>query len=434
VARLAFFSPLPPAATGIADYSVDVLRILSPSHVVDAFHDQPEVDVARLPPACRAHPAGAFFERHRARPYDLAVYQLGNGVAHAFLYGFLSRFPGLLVLHDLVLHHARARTFLESPEAVAYAADPSSAPLREAALAQLQRYRDEVAYDYPERAQRIATAQLETAGDLLPYAYPLFRLPVEASRATAAHNAYMVGAIRAEVPDATVVAVGMPMARVAVSPEAVARTRGRHGIAAGELVVGSFGLLTREKRIDALARAASRARALGLALRLLLVGPVPDPSGLWRRLTELGLRDVTIMTGRVPAEELPAYIEAVDVAVHLRYPTARETSAALLRVLAQGRASVVSDLENLAELPHDAVLRADATDEEGSTLRAILRLAGRPAERERLGRNAAAFVARKHSPERCLATYEAAIEAALRGRPPRRRSSWPAHWPEPASA
>jgi glycosyltransferase involved in cell wall biosynthesis len=357
---------------------------------------------------------------------------MGNGLPHAFLYGFLSRFPGLLVLHDLVLHHARARAFLESPEAVAYRHDPSSAALREAALMQLQRYRDEVAYDYPERAQRIATAQLETAGDLLPYAYPLFRLPVEASRATAAHNAFMVRAIREEIPEATVTGVSMPMARVAVDAAALARTRARHGIAGGELVVGSFGLLTREKRIDAMARAASRALALGVRLRLLLVGPLPDPSALWARVAELGLRDVTIMTGRVSQEELPSYIEAVDVAVHLRYPTARETSAALLRVLAQGRASVISDLENLAEIPDDAVVRADATDEEGSVLRAILRLAARPAERERLGRGAAAFVARRHSAERCLATYEAAIETALREGPAKRRASWPAHWPEPA--
>ena len=433
MARLAFFTPLPPAPTGIADYSVDVLQILSPSHVIDVFHGQAAVDTSRLPPACRAYPAEAFEERHRARRYDLAIYQMGNGVAHAFLYGFVSRFPGLLVLHELVLHHARARAFLESPEAIAYAREPSSLALRDAALAQLQRYRDEVAYDYPERGQRIATAQLETAGALLPYAYPLFRLPVEASLATAAHNSFMVRAIREEVPDATVAAISMPMAGVEVDRAAAAKTRARHGIADDELVVGSFGLLTRAKRIDSVARAASRALALGVRLRLLLVGPVPDASALWARLAELGLRDVTVMTGRVSDRELPAYIEAVDVAVHLRYPTARETSAALLRVLAQGRASVVSDLENLAEIPDDAVVRADVTDEEGCALRAILRLGARPAERERLGRRAAAFVARRHSAERCLATYEAAIEAALRGRVPRRRADWPAHWPDPAT-
>jgi glycosyltransferase involved in cell wall biosynthesis len=428
MARLACFSPLPPAPTGIADYSVDVLRLLSAFHRIDVFHAQERVDEAALPAACQAHRAEAFAERHAQRSYDLVLYQMGNGPAHDFLYDWIPRHPGLLVLHELVLHHARARAFLDSPEALAYRHEPSSALRREAALLPLQRYRDELAYTYPQQAGRLASAQLETAGRLLPYAYPLFRLPVEASRATAVHNGYMSRAIREELPEAAVARVAMPMTRVSVAADAIARTRARHGIAGDDLVVGSFGLLTPEKRIDTLARAAARARALGLQVRLLLVGPLPDPAAHWARLGELGLRDVAILTGRVPLEELPLYIEACDVVVHLRYPSARETSAALLRVLAQGRATVISDLEHLEEIPRDAVLRADACDEEGGVLRAILALSGSRAERERLGRRAAEFTARAHSPERCLATYEAAIENALRSPLPAPRPGWPAHW------
>lgn len=428
MSRLAFFSPLPPAPTGIADYSVDVVRTLSACHAIDLFHGQPEVDGSRLPPACRPYPAESFFEREQQRPYDLAVYQLGNGPAHAFLYPFLARAPGLLVLHELVLHHARARSFLESPAALAYARDPSSAALRARALADVQRYREELAYSYPAQAEELAAAQLDTVGELLPYAYPLFRLPVEASRATAAHNGFMLRAVRDEVRGACVVPVSMPLQSVAVPPDAVARVRSRHAIALREQVIASFGLLTREKGIDTLARALARLRAFGGRFRLLLVGPVPDPSALWSRLTELGLRDLTVMTGRVPLEDLPAYIEAADVVVHLRYPTARETSAALLRVLAQGRATIVSDLENLAEIPDEAVWRADPADEEGAVLRGLLELLESPGTRERLGRAAAAYVARRHSGERCLATYEAAIEAAQRTEPLGPLPGWPAHW------
>ena len=44
-------------------------------------------------------------------------------------------------------------------------------------------------------------------------------------------------------------------------------------------MVGSFGLLTREKRIETLARAVARAAVHLPDLRLLLVGPVPDAPG-----------------------------------------------------------------------------------------------------------------------------------------------------------
>jgi glycosyltransferase involved in cell wall biosynthesis len=425
--RLAFLSPLPPAPTGVADYAADVLRLLAVRHELEVFHDQDAVESERLPGSCTLTRAAAFLDRHRERRFDLAVYQLGNGPAHAFLYPLLPRLPGLLVLHDLVLHHARARMFLETPEARAYATDPSSAALRAAALAPLAAYRAEAAYSYPDAAERLVETQLSTVGDLLPYAYPLFRLPVEASRLSAVHNAYMAEAIRDEVPGAEVVRIPMAVEGTAVELVALAGLRARLGIAPGAFVVGCFGLLTREKRIATVARAVARAVGALPGLRLLLVGPVPDRAALDALLGRLRLEERTIVAERVPLSELPGYMEAADLAVHLRYPTARETSAALLRLLAQGRPTVISDLEHLAEIPDDAVMRADVADEEGEVLRAILRLAAAPARREALGRAARAFALREHSPARCQEAYEAAIVLATQ-RPDPSSSAWPAHW------
>jgi glycosyltransferase involved in cell wall biosynthesis len=425
VRRIAFVSPFPPAATGIADYSADVLQAIARDFEVEAFHDQAEVDAVRL--TCPAHHASSLLDRHRERPFDLAVHQMGNGTEHAFQYDLLPRLPGLLVLHDLVLHHSRARAFLDAPEVRAYAAEPSSTARRDAAQAPLAAYGAELAASYPAQADRLAAVQLGTVGDLLPYAYPLFRLPVEASRATAVHNGFMADAVRAEVPDAEVVQVAMPMTRVDVAEGRVRALRDRLGLRPGDLLVGAFGLLTREKRIDTVVRAVARVRSALPQIRLMLVGPVPDRAALDAMLAARGLRDA-IVTGRVALQELPDHIEAADVVVHLRYPTARETSAALLRVLAQGRPAIVSDLEHLAGIPRDAVVRADVADEEGEVTRALLRLAEQPVLRERLGAAARAHVASAHSLERCRETYALAIERAL-ARPLPRPRDWPAHWP-----
>ena len=425
--RLAFLTPLPPARTGIADYAVEVLGLLADPHAIDVFHAQESVEADRLPSSATVRPASEFLPRHRERPYDLAVYQMGNGPDHAFLYEPLARVPGLLVLHDLVLHHSRARTFLESPAARAYARDPASAVLREAAEPALRAYRDEVAYSYAGQAGRLAEAHLGTVGDLLPYAYPLFRLPVEAARLVAVHNAYMADAIRGELPETQVVRVPMMAGGVAVATHAVAALRARLGLAPHDFVVGSFGLLTREKRLETVARAVARAATALPNLRLLLVGPVADPAALDRLLARLGVRERAVVTGRVPFDEIPVHIEAADLVVHLRYPTARETSAALLHVLAQGRPTVMSNLEHLADVPAGAVVRADVADEEGEVTRAILRLASRSSEREALGAAARAFVQREHSAARCHEGYEAALERA-RALPDPPRRPWPAHW------
>jgi glycosyltransferase involved in cell wall biosynthesis len=421
--RLAFCSPLPPSPSGIADYSAEVLALLAPRHAIDVFHDQDELD--GVPAGCTALRASELLPRHRARPYDLVIHQLGNAAAHGFLYPLLGRAPGLLVLHDLVLHHSRAAMLLDTPATRAYAADPSSARLRDATLGGREAYREEVAYAYPREARRLVAVHESTVGRLLPYAYPLFHLPVAVSRATAVHNMAMRRAVEEELAGARVAQVAMPARRAAVRASDVAAVRA--GLGRDAFVVGCFGLLTPEKRVETVARAVARAAADVPSIALLLVGPVPDAAALSAMLSSAGVLPRTVVAGRVPLDALAAHIEAADVVAHLRYPTAGETSAALLRVLAQGRPTVVSDVANFADVPADAVVRADIADEEGEVARAILRLAASPRLRDRLGARAAAFVAARHSPARTLETYEAAIQAAVAAPIPH-PADVPVHW------
>jgi glycosyltransferase involved in cell wall biosynthesis len=429
--RLAFASPLPPAASGIADYAAELLALVAPGHEVELFHAQDAVDASRLPAGLPRHPAGELPRRHGERPFDLAVYQMGNSRGHDFLYDLVSRVPGLLVLHELVLHHARAAQFLEAEAVRAWRADPGSVAAKEHAAPVLEAWRAELVYSYPDQGERLVAAQLGTVGDLLPYAYPLFRIPVEASRFVAVHNRFTAAAIHAEVPGTPVACVPMPASRVAVDARAVRERRARLGFGEGELVVGVFGLLTPEKRPASVARAVARVAAANGSIRLMLVGPVPEPARLEAELERLGVRGRTVLTGRVALAELAEHIEAADIVAHLRYPTARETSAALLRVLAQGRPAIVSDLEHQADLPADVVLRVDPADEEQALAAALARLAGDAGLRRALGQAAAAFVAREHAPERVTSAWREALEQARLSPAPARRN-WPAHWPRPA--
>jgi glycosyltransferase involved in cell wall biosynthesis len=274
---------------------------------------------------------------------------------------------------------------------------------------------------------RLYETHLGTVGELLPYAYPLFRIPVEASRAVAAHSDFVAEEVQREVPGAEVLRVPMPARAVASEPAAVRALRARLGFGERDFVIGAFGLLTREKRIDSLARALATASARDSRLRLLLVGPVVDLASLESGLTRLGLRSRAVITGHVPFEELPLHIEAADAVVHLRYPTGRETSAALLRVLAQGRPTIVSDLAHQVDLPEAAVRRIDVAHEETGLVEALLDLAARPDARRRLGEAAAEHVRRAHGEDAVLAAWSHALDVT-RGRPDPPPRAWPAHW------
>src|SRR5438105_3608286 len=107
--RIAWFSPMPPVHSGVASYSVELLPHLIDDFTIDTFVDRPSA----RPSSGNAFDAHDFVWRQQRQPYDLVVYQLGNAPCHDYMWAYLVRYPGLVVLHDARLHQARARQLLE---------------------------------------------------------------------------------------------------------------------------------------------------------------------------------------------------------------------------------------------------------------------------------------------------------------------------------
>src|SRR6202023_2483009 len=103
------------------------------------------------------------------------------------------------------------------------------------------------------------------------------------------------------------------------------------------------------------------------------------------------------VTGYLPFADFASAIAAVDLCLNLRYPTAGETSASLLRVLAAGRPAIVSDYAQFAELPAEVALRVPLGDEEPAALAALLRqLLADPGRLAAMGRAAREHVRQRH--------------------------------------
>ncbi len=401
--RLAIVSPLPPASTGIADYTIDVAGALGRDHVLELFHDQDEAGETTAAPTFRINELPL---RAAAAPHDAVIYQVGNAPAHDFMYDWMERVPGVVVLHDLVLHHSYARRFLESAEARAYAADPSNAGKRARAEARHRAYREAIEVVHPGLGERLQEAHLNSVGDLLPYAYPLFEPALSGARAAGAHNSFMVEAIRKALPELPCRPLVMPMHPAPVSPEKIQGLRRRLGLVEADFVVGCFGLITREKRIETVARAVARVAEIHPGVRFLLAGAAADSSWLDSLLDRIGVRGRTVIAGRLPDDEFLAAMSLTDAVVQLRYPTARETSAALLRVMAQARPAIIADIANQSGIPADAVLRVDLIDEEGGVARALHRILSDPQQAKDMGERARRFVMTEHSAARTAASYD----------------------------
>src|SRR5439155_25421470 len=98
--RVAFFSPMPPSQSGIADYSQGLLEHLKRLVEVEVF----------------SHASRAFHPEE----FDLALYQVGNNPHHAFVYETVLQHPGVVVMHESNLHHLIADLTIKRDDWAAY--------------------------------------------------------------------------------------------------------------------------------------------------------------------------------------------------------------------------------------------------------------------------------------------------------------------------
>src|ERR1039457_2274863 len=135
-----FHSPLPPAPTGVADYSAALLGALRQSGPVE-------------PDAATA---------------DVHLYHLGNNHLHREIYARALRQPGVVVIHDAVLHHFFLGSLTE------------------------QQYVDEFFYNYgawhTDLARSLWKARARSATDPRYFEYPMLKRIAEQSLVVIVHN------------------------------------------------------------------------------------------------------------------------------------------------------------------------------------------------------------------------------------------------------
>ena len=415
--RLAWFSPWPPDRSGVAGRSADIVpRLAARGHAIDVFVDERRVDVPRDVAASPPEPgrvrllgAHDFVWRMGREAYDVPVYQLGNSRLHEYIWPYLLRWPGLTVLHDARLHHARARALLRRGDADAY--------------------RAEFVWSHPHVSPDAAELAVAGFSGMYYYQWPMLRGVLETSRLVATHAADAIDPLDGVTPDAPIEHITLgegETARDAATPERRHARRAGAGLSPENVVFGVFGGLSEYRRIDPILRAFAGVHANHPSARLVLAGAVDASLGLAATLDGLGISTATLIDPAPDDQRFDEWIGAVDVSLNLRWPTSREVSGPWLRALAAGRASIIVDLDQTARLPtldprtwkphapadprrsrQPAIAVAvDILDEDHSLRRAMLRLAGDASLRESLGRAARKYWEAHHTTAHMVADYE----------------------------
>jgi len=370
--RVAYFSPMPPERTGVADYS---------ALLVPALRERLDVTVVRRG------------RKHAPRGTDVCLYHVGNNPdAHAWIVDALRRRPGVVVLHDFVLHHLVAGMTIGRRDGHGY-------------LDAMEREHGVVGRLL---AHGVLDKRIPPLWESRPEDFPLVSFVLEHATGLIVHSRTVRDLSRAARYERRVWVIPHPAWPV---PEIAAERRGPG------LVVGCFGVVNSSKRIPELLRAFARVRARHPESTLLLVGPTSPGFDLDRRLQRLGLEDEGLIhEGWVDERRLWALMAGVDVCVNLRHPTMGETSGSVIRSMLLGKPLVVSDVGWFSELPVGVALKVPVDERETDGLEAALELlVTREHVRAEMGRAAFELARRDHDLERVAELYAAALEESAGG-------------------
>ncbi|MEZ6037800.1 MAG: glycosyltransferase family 4 protein [Planctomycetota bacterium] len=213
---------------------------------------------------------------------------------------------------------------------------------------------------------------------------------------------------------------GADLDRLATPPE-----RARHDAAAVRArfadagIVGYVGSVRPLEGVADLVRAVARLHARGRAIAGVVVGDGPALDDLRREAARLGIAERMVFTGKVPADDVGAWYDVIDVFAVTRQQsrvTDLVTPIKPLEAMGRGKAVVMSDLPALRELGEAAgaarYYRAGDVEHLAETLE---RLCAAPTERAELGERARAWVTGERTWARTvdaiLGTYDALLAA-----------------------
>jgi len=348
--KIAFFSPLPPARSGIADYSAALLDELRKLTDVQVFSAKP----AQFNPAA----------------FDVILYQIGNNSYHDFCYETALEHPGVVVIHEANLHHLIADITIKRGDWDEY-------------MRVLGEEGGRAALEYGQRVRALEIPP-DYAG------VPMLRGLLARSKGAIVHS----GCVEAELRTA---GFSGPVARIphgAWIPETSRLNyRGLLGVDDTTPLIGIFGFLKPYKRIAESLRAFRRLLGVAPDAKMILVGEPHSDFQLGSLIQSLGLTANVRLLGFQEIQEFVGYLAACDVVLNLRYPTVGENSGTLMRALGLGKAVIVSEVGSFLELPDEICLKVPVDETEETVLFEYLNLlVSRPDIRRAMGDEARRWV------------------------------------------
>lgn len=387
--KLAYVSPLPPARSGISEYSLELLSELSKLYQIELISSAAATPSERIPNELVVR--SPKFLSENVEQYDRVIYHFGNSEFHDYMFDLIEQVPGVIVLHDFFLSGI-----------VAHLDTSGSSPCSwSRALYQSHGY-----HALKERFFCKDTADVV-------WKYPCNLAPLNQALGVIVHSDYS-----RQLADAWYGSGAsenwrvIPLLRIPAN--STESSRSRLELNENQLVVCSFGIIGPHKLNQNLLDCwLSSSLASDPNCILVFVGDIDGSeysSALMSTIKNSGLENRIKVTGWVNNSTFNDYLNAADISVQLRTLSRGETSAAVLDCMNHGTPTIINRNGSMAEIQQDAVLSIPDDFENSELTEALEVLASSSDRRKLLGENAREMIRKKHNPAHCAQMYFESIE------------------------
>lgn len=315
--RIAMVGPQPPERSGIAEYSAGLVEMLRKQGL--------DVDVITRG---RLEREGSMSVIDTLRDVDAVVYQMGNHPAfHGWMLPLMAARPGVVHLHDLVLHHMAAGVLNDEARL-----------LNGDYLSLLEKWHSANEISAAGLALRCG-APVWNREDVVQF--PLHQVATKLAIEVVVHSRYAADRVAADFP-------WLPVTVVPQLYPVVAPHRERDQLRTIALLGGGHA----NRRFDWVVQALVAIDAdLTEPVTLEIAGELEAAVSVELEALS-GLRNVRLINhGHVDNDQFRSVFERADLMIALRQPTMGETSAVVSKALQAGLPTIVSDHGWYAELP-----------------------------------------------------------------------------------
>ena len=379
--RIGYCSPFNPMKTGISDFSEELVVELAQYADVIVFSPvKPEKK--EILENFEVHLLDELDQDELRNSLDVLVYHIGNNVTyHGAIVDKLEKYPGIVELHELGLHHLAAAITLERHGQEAYL--------------------EAVRFSHGERGVQIAQSFFEgkCGAPWNDHALDMCmaRPIIEHATGVIVHAETLKQMVLGIRPDVPVVSI---MLHALMNDEDTEifrkKCRKRLNLPEKTVVIGAFGFATSAKRVVPSLDALERVKNAGQEFLFTLVGEVQPEIDIDLEIQKRNLQNNVLVTGYTTLEEFKDYMGACDFCLNLRYPTQGESSASLHRMMGMGKPAIVTDIGTFSDYPENIAdkVRYDENEVE-DIYQAIMKFLTHPSRCRKMGKCALEF-ARDH--------------------------------------